>query len=480
MSARADFTGTYTGPDFPTWIVIRKAPAQKRIPMWTVGHIAVRDGGMCPQIDVPHTLVKAAIDGKGSLPPCMTCHPVSEENGISHGMVLHRECGKPHLVGAGCATGDLGRHLACGGEHELGAPCADGVHREPGPHLAPGVRMPATTQDYPPYDFSQHLAKPLVWSLGEDEPEPCDIATCKRNPDGELENVCSEICDELVESLVPPMANYPATALPAGEFEYKPESIEPEGHLVDASTGEVEVWGRVDRLERPQAILDVIRAAMAAQQRNHQSEPGPSQLGGCERRLGYHLATGIGNGRSDDSAWRPQVGTAVHAWLDEVFKAAGPRWLSGYRVTNPVAGTIDIGDLFDRLAVDFKVSGANTLKKAARKQIAEKYQVQLDVYAAGLIADGAVIERVALLFLPAAGSLSESVWYERDYDPQRAADAIDRRDRVRERMADGDLTKLAELDIEDDWCSGCPVFATPYCDGAAISAPAALGMVGAP
>lgn len=232
------------------------------------------------------------------------------------------------------------------------------------------------------------------------------------------------------------------------------------------------VVGRVDRLDAPQGVLDVIRAAMAGRARNHQGRPGPSQIGGCERRLGYHLAFGQGNRLgADDKAWRPEVGTAVHAWLGEMFAAQDRhtlhrRWLTDYQVTTPVAGTLDLYDVERRRVIDFKVTGKTTADAAARGKIAEKYQVQLDLYALGMINDGFPVDSVALLFLPAAGSLAEAVWYERPVDLERARAAAAKLQRIEALLADvGPAGALVQLTLTSDFCSSCPALGT-HCLGA--------------
>lgn len=493
MAARADLAGvTVDG-----WTVLVKAPAQNRVPFWTATHET------CGIVaDLPHVSLTRAIAGKTKLPACTTCVPATERPRIDHGM-----------------------HLACGTAHLIGTACPDGVTREPGPNTPPGVRMPATLQDYPAYErpstvevvldlkgggdeLAQALRAavrkpaamgtdpyPTSWPLNELTVSDEDSTSVVELPEGFRDHF--NLAPEYV-GVLPKSSNYyghpsenaplpimPATAYPAGEWEYEPE---PAAILADPTTAGLVIHGRVDRLEAPQDVLDVIRRAMAAQERNHQSEPGPSQFGGCERRLGFHLATGIGNGSTDDGAWRPQVGTAVHAWLDEVFTLEGDgnwnetgqrRWLSSYKVTNPVAGTIDIADLERRVAIDFKITGKATRDKAARGQVSDTYEVQLDLYALGLINDGYAIETVALLLLPASGSLSEAVWYERPVNLDRAREAVARRDRINAMLSVAPIERvLAVLTTQENYCGSCPAFGK-YCEGAAIqAAPPALRMVG--
>lgn len=460
MAPRADLTGQQVAG----WTVLVKAPAQNRVPFWTATHDA------CGIVtDLPHVSLMKALAGKSDLPACTTCVPADERRAIDHGM-----------------------HLACGTPHLLGVVCADGVQREPGatpvPAASPGAAQARAESSTP----VPTLPAPPSWSLDE-EIAPPPAAWALDGLDDSVTQVEIDAAEVRQLYYGHPSETRPALAAiePADAIEAFVEgfaSVEPEpaAHLADAATGALVVHGRVDRLEAPQDVLDVIRRAMHGQARNHQSEPGPSQMGGCERRLGYHLATGIGNGRTDDGAWRPQVGTAVHAWLDEVFanddasrEPGQPRWLSSYRVTNPVVGTIDIADLEQRKAIDFKITGKTTRDKAARGEVSDKYEVQLDLYALGLINDGYPIETVALLLLPASGSLSEAVWYERPVNLDRAREAVARRDRIKAMLSVADVERvLPVLSTTDDFCGSCPAFGT-YCEGFALPAVTpALRMVG--
>ena len=70
-----------------------------------------------------------------------------------------------------------------------------------------------------------------------------------------------------------------------------------------------------------QAVYDVIRGAIANHPRSLQKRIGPSEIGTpCDRRIGYKLLGQDENPRGD--AWKPTVGTAVHAWLETAAENA--------------------------------------------------------------------------------------------------------------------------------------------------------------
>jgi hypothetical protein len=115
------------------------------------------------------------------------------------------------------------------------------------------------------------------------------------------------------------------------------------------------------------------------------------------------------------------------------------------------------------------------LTKARRGEIDEKYDVQIDVYALGLIIKGYHVERVAILFLPKTQGLDKAVWYSRPVDVARAVAAIERLRRVEEYV--GKLKALeavggvdwAEaflgLAPSEDFCRECPALKARLCEG---------------
>lgn len=504
MAPRADLTGQVVDD----WSVNVKAPAQNRVPFWTCTHEPCGTTS-----DLPHVVLTKAIAGKGSLPACTTCVSASDRPRIDHGM--HLACGQAHLIGTPCPASDDCSIVE--GKHVISDPASGMAGDSPWDQF----EVPAEERSCEPIYACIERDECYAGSVG--------VQGCPGLPGEALMREAEAISDDLLQAITPaeePAAftvdlpqgfrehfdlaavytGHPAQNLPESAFQQATKAAalamtanearaEAEPPVFDAEANarineradwmplqhmqaawaehrvereQIALYGRVDRLDAPQDTLDVIRRAMAGQQRNHQSEPGPSQFGGCERRLGYHLATGQGNGGTDDSAWRPQVGTAVHAWLDEAFSAdnkTSDRWLTSYRVTNPVPGTIDIADTHRRTAVDFKITGKTTRDKAARGVISDKYEVQLDLYALGLINDGYAIETVALLMLPASGSLSESVWYERPVDLDRAREAVNRRDRIKAMLSVAEVDKvLAVLSTSDDYCASCPALGK-FCKG---------------
>lgn len=82
------------------------------------------------------------------------------------------------------------------------------------------------------------------------------------------------------------------------------------------------------------ALMAAIRHKIHHHPRSQQKRIGPSEIGNpCDRRIGYKLLGHPERERGD--AWKPTVGTAVHAWIDEALTDEDARLLAqlGYPQT---------------------------------------------------------------------------------------------------------------------------------------------------
>lgn len=442
MAARKDFTGLQVNG----WTVIAKAPAQNRVPYWTARH------DQCGvTTDLPHVSLGRALDSKGFLAPCLSCNGDKlQDVGITHGM-----------------------HIACGAAHGVGTPCPTTADPEP----SMDVELP--------FDDDPRRAVP-------------------GNELTALEAVNGRAIEDVRLPEAAPWADSPEQLIAIGMLDldaHRDEDEQPDFdldrlELHDAAAGTTVIRGRVDRLEAPQDILDVIRGAIAGHQRSLQTAVGASELGGCERRLAGRIIYGKAEERDIDGRWRPQVGTWVHDGLGPVFVEHNrknnnpPRWLTDHRVkAGPIPGSLDLYDALLYRVIDFKVTGQTTRDRAVRGNIDDRYEVQVDTYALGLESEGFRVDRVALLMLPASGSLSESVWYERGYNRDRAITAIGRYQALKakadlastlpEAQADALRRSIVEqAEPTEDHCPRCPLFGG-LCAGAMRRAEPALTLVGA-
>lgn len=179
-----------------------------------------------------------------------------------------------------------------------------------------------------------------------------------------------------------------------------------------------------------------IRQAIEAHPRSLQKLIGPSELGtSCPRKLAYRLAQTPELPRS--AAWRPTVGTAVHAWLadamcDANLRLGFTRYLVETTVTVGSIRGVDItgtADLYDRVTatiVDWKVVGPNTLRIVAGQGVDALYQTQLNLYRLGFLARGAPVEALAVYYLPANGELSQGIYKPVQIDESAALGTLAR------------------------------------------------------
>jgi len=220
----------------------------------------------------------------------------------------------------------------------------------------------------------------------------------------------------------------------------------------------------------------VIEAAMLNAPRTLQTRIGPSELGNpCDRCLTHKLA---GTPERPEAAWLPQIGTAVHEWLEGVFLrheftrtdlGMPGRWLPEHRVTVGTVGGVEISgstDLFDTqtgTVIDFKVVGATTLKKAKAHGASLIYTRQAMLYGKGWQDDGYTVNTVMILFLPRNSvSLSDTYPWSAPYDRQVALDTLARADDIADAIDDRGFEQVLAGMPEHTFDEfSCKRFATP-------------------
>jgi hypothetical protein len=190
-----------------------------------------------------------------------------------------------------------------------------------------------------------------------------------------------------------------------------------------------------------EAVRRLIAQAAAAAPRSQQIDMGPSEAGEpCARRLAYKIIDWRKPGRDLDP-WAAVQGTAIHAWLAEVFRGENrrlgrERYLVEQRV-HPADGA-ELGlpgelagcaDLFDRdtgLVTDWKLTSPDQLRHYAAAGPGQKYRTQAHLYGRGLANAGEHVRDVSIVFLPRATFLDGlHVWSE-PYDPAVAEAAFRR------------------------------------------------------
>lgn len=210
-----------------------------------------------------------------------------------------------------------------------------------------------------------------------------------------------------------------------------------------------------------------IEAAMAAHPRSQQVEIGPSEIGEpCTRKLGYKLAGVPERNPGGGDGWLPQIGTAVHTWLEGV--------LGGVNDTHPferyfleetvTVGTVDGQqikghcDVYDRVTatvIDWKCVGDTQLKKYRAFGPGDTYRKQAHLYGKGWEDAGLPIDTVAVYFLPRNHQLSGGYFWHEPYDRQIAVDALARLEAVAQALKGGPAV-LPLLPTTESFCNYCP------------------------
>lgn len=246
------------------------------------------------------------------------------------------------------------------------------------------------------------------------------------------------------------------------------------------------------------ALMAAIRHKIHHHPRSQQKRIGPSEIGNpCDRRIGYKLLGHPERERGD--AWKPTVGTAVHAWLEEALDDDDARlqedhewnlpahvlsWLTEQTVTvgyladgTPITGSCDAYHRPSRTVIDHKIVGVASLKDKKANGPGAQYRVQVHLYGAGFVMAGIPVEHVAINFLPQNGNLSDGWWWSEPFDMGIAAAAI-----VRLRAIEAHVRATGRVDglpATEAWCNFCPFLAPNSTDLQAgcpgLSAPRSSG-----
>lgn len=238
-------------------------------------------------------------------------------------------------------------------------------------------------------------------------------------------------------------------------------------------------------------LLDVIRLRMNSHPRGLQKAIGPSEIGHpCDRWLGYKLLDVPKNpNAAERDRWRSTVGVAVHGYLAETFedynKALGIDLFAVEERVN--IGTIYVGnvhggdgedcygggDLYIAgVVVDWKIVGKNTLDTVRRaKHPGQQYQVQVHGYGRGHQRAGRPVEHVSVFYLPAAGPLSQSIFWSEPYDEQVCVDALDRVSRIKTAVYTRGTAALADLEPRDHHCASRCDWYKPESNDLALGCP---------
>lgn len=197
--------------------------------------------------------------------------------------------------------------------------------------------------------------------------------------------------------------------------------------------------------------------------RSKQKALGASDIAApCDRRMAYKML-GIEKSNFKDP-WYMNIGTAVHAYLEQVYKAKNKdlgrtRYLLEYKVNfhTGLSGRLDWYDTETFTLRDWKIVGDSTLKEA-RLLPNEAYTDQLCQYAVGLEKKGLKVEWLEIVFLPRNNTLSKAVIQRFPFDIERAKAVLARHDRIKKVVKKEGVKALELLSTDSSGCFFCPFY----------------------
>jgi hypothetical protein len=153
-------------------------------------------------------------------------------------------------------------------------------------------------------------------------------------------------------------------------------------------------------------LASLIGLGLATNRRSLQSTIGSSEVGWrCDRRVAYKLRNiPPVNSQIRADPLRRAIGTGLHLVLAELFdrlEAGSGQFLTEVPVTyQGIPGTADLVHRVGRVVVDWKTAKKTKIAAVRRDGVPHHYQVQVQLYAAGLIERGEDITHVAVVYLP--------------------------------------------------------------------------------
>jgi len=205
-------------------------------------------------------------------------------------------------------------------------------------------------------------------------------------------------------------------------------------------------------------VRDQIVMIAGTSDRSRQAALGASEIGQkCERRIAYRIAGTPVVNHADPI--RSLLGTGFHAAMAKGLRRLDRRmnrYLVEVRVSyRGVPGVVDLHDRAYRRASDWKTSSMSNIRRFITDGVPPNYQVQLQIYAQGLIAAGEDVEEVALVFVPREAKSLSDIWcWSQPVDKAAADKAIDRYERI------ADTTRRLNPAAVPAWpsnlCTYCP------------------------
>lgn len=205
-------------------------------------------------------------------------------------------------------------------------------------------------------------------------------------------------------------------------------------------------------------FTEIIIGAELARPRTQQVAIGPSELGDpCDRALAYKAMGNLPVNYSDPL--KANLGTAFHEFVMRALIASSPgRYLTEFPVEyRGVSGSVDIFDRWYGRLVDLKTTSKSKISRVRFKGVTQGHKVQVQTYAAGLIAAGENVRSATLLYVPTDGTLADVYAASLPIDVSVADAAIDRLEAIQNRVMDGEHPAEFEAFVTP-LCGWCPAY----------------------
>lgn len=181
-------------------------------------------------------------------------------------------------------------------------------------------------------------------------------------------------------------------------------------------------------------LINIITKSNKGSTRSQQTKVGPSEVGGCARKLWYKL-----NNQEETNpntlSLASILGTGIHSHLQEIFYEQDPfaeRFLLEQEFDSPeddLVGHIDMYDKANQEVIDWKTSTKSNLGRYFPTK-AQRWQVQLYGYLANR--GGYEVKTVTLVGIPRDGDERDIVYHSEPYDPEVCKEALTWLSQVRE------------------------------------------------
>lgn len=173
-------------------------------------------------------------------------------------------------------------------------------------------------------------------------------------------------------------------------------------------------------------LIKAITAAGLSTTRGQQTDIGPSQIGGCARKLWSQL-NGVEKTNHATLRFASMMGTAIHSYIQEAFHRLDPfgeRYLLEpeiYDEATKLRGHVDMFDKDSGEVIDWKSTKIKNLGYFPSRQ--QRWQVQLYGYLIETVL-GHKVNTVTLVAIPRDGTEHDIVYHSEPYDVNVANEAL--------------------------------------------------------